>query len=295
MSQQEDGHPAWRDVVLVVDFSYLCRLFYEMMARPRLDNPDYDKSVRPTPFAIDGAMNAIMEWAEKKPSMFFVALDSGTSVREDIYPEYKGFREKPPEFWGCYELCLRELKDNFSDEIHVVAAEGWEADDVCATLARDAVGTGHKCLIVANDKDLFQILQDGKIHMLKRANDSLGRPSWGVFTESQAKAKWGGLATSQQMIDFQILTGDKTDTIPGVDGVGDVKAVGLLKKYGSIEVMKTQDIPGKMGENLKEFWPMEPVVRQLVTLRTDVDVKIVPLFDALATAGRFQGMAKYAG
>lgn len=271
------GDPAWSDVVVCCDMSYLTRLAYEMMAVPRGAHPDYDKSKRPVPHAVDFAMQTIMWLIEQGPYMFFAMLDSGTSERQRWHPTYKAFREKTPEYSACYELTLSDIHENFSDIVHVVAAAGWEADDVAATIARETVASGKKCVIVGNDKDYYQLLRPGSVTMRVRKNDSWGRPSWGWMNAQSAVNKWDGLKI-EQFVDFQVLTGDDVDNVPGVKGVGDKTAAGLLKQHGSIEAIKAAKIPGKLGENLQEFWPIEPMVRKLITLNDRVDYRIVPLF-----------------
>ena len=104
----------------------------------------------------------------------------------------------------------------------------------------------------------------------------MGRPDWGFMTADMARNSWGGLEVSQ-FIDYQILLGDDCDNIPGCDGIGEKKAVRLLKQYGSIENMKKTEIPGAEGKKLKEFWKIEPMVRQLITLNDKVDFQNVKL------------------
>jgi DNA polymerase-1 len=262
----------------VLDYSHCVSLFYNSYARdggPRTIEENVLNPIRPT---IDSVISTITWCLEKEPEMAFIALDSGNSERRKIYTEYKAFRERAPEYHACYADTLSDLKDNFGDVLQVVAADGWEADDVMASIARLAVEHGKKCIICSSDKDLRQCLRAGSVNMQIRTKDGLGRPDWGFFTADMAEASWGGLKV-EQFIDYQILLGDDCDNIPGCDGIGEKTAVRLLKQYGSIAKMKeqTDEIPGKIGKALKEFWEIEPVVRKLVTLKTDVDFQNVEL------------------
>ena len=228
---------------------------------------------------MDSTISAITWSLERGPEMAFICLDSGRLDRRDIYPEYKAFRDRAPEYHACYADTLKDLRDNFSDTVQVVAAPGHEADDVMATIARMAVESGKKCILMTGDNDLRQSLRKGSVNMQIRTKDEMGRPDWGHFTEDLAVNSWGGLRRDQ-FIDYQILLGDDCDNIPGCDGIGEKKAVRLLKQYDSIAKMKevVDDIPGADGKKLKAFFmDQEPIVRQLITLRTDVDFKNVEL------------------
>ena len=142
-----------------------------------------------------------------------------------------------------------------------------------ATIAKEAVQAGKKCGLMTSDKDVRQCLRRGAVTIHRRARDSVGKACWEWLTTEMAEREWG--LNVDQFIDYQILWGDSTDKIPGCEGVGEVKARAFLKQYGSIEEMKKHVIPGKIGENLRNFWAKEPMVRQLVTLNDAVDYKNV--------------------
>lgn len=226
---------------------------------------------------VDSVMSTITWCLEKEPEMAFAVLDSGTSERRKIYPEYKAFRERPPEYHAAYAGVLEDLKHNFADLVQTVCAAGHEADDTMASIAKLAVDSGKKCILATGDKDLRQVLRHGQVNMQIRTKDEMGRPDWGFFTAEMAENSWGGLKV-EQFIDYQILLGDDCDNIPGCKGIGEKKAVSLLKKYGSIAKMKevVDEIPGADGKNLKAYFAdLEPTVRKLVTLRDDVDFQNV--------------------
>lgn len=252
----------WKNIWWVCDISYLSRLFFHSYINTEVD---FAKKT------VDSVMSEITWCLEKEPAMAFLALDSGESVRKNLFPGYKIGRQPPPDgFFACYDAIIR---DCVNLGLNVVAADGWEADDVMATVAQLALKDNKKCVLMTNDKDVRQCLKHGLVTSQRRLRDSLGRPCWGWMTAADAEKDWG--LSVNQFIDYQILWGDSTDKIPGVEGVGEVKARGLLKQYGTIEEMKKHLIPGKVGENLKAFWSKEPVVRQLVTLNENVDFKNV--------------------
>lgn len=268
----------WKDqgIWWCLDISHILSVFFESFSRNYGTRVVDENALNPVVPTVDSVISTITWCLDKEPEMAFAVLDSGNSERRKIYPEYKAFRERCPEYHAAYDGLLRDLRDNFADVIHVVAADGWEADDVMATIARMARENGKKCVIASSDKDLRQCLRKGEVNMQIRTKDGMGKPTWGFFTAEMAEASWGGLKV-EQFIDYQILLGDDCDNVPGCKGVGEVKAVNFLKKFGSIEAMKTAEILGADGKSLKEFWPLEPTVRKLITLNDQVDFQNVDL------------------
>lgn len=236
-----------------------------------------ENALNPVKPTVDTISQVLMYCLDKEPEMAFICLDSGKSKRRDIYPDYKAFRERPPEWHAAYEWFLKDLRDNFSDVVQVVACPGWEADDVMASIARMATESGKRAVLCSGDKDMRQCLRKGSVNMQIRNKDEFGRPDWGFLTAEAAEISWGGLRVDQ-FVDYQILMGDDVDNIPGCPGVGEKTAVSLLKEYDNIENMKKADIPGKVGKNLKEYFAtLEETVRFLVTLNDRVDFKNVEL------------------
>ena len=247
------------------DLSIVLSSFYESFSYTRGSKTVEENILNPVVPSVDSAISSITWCLEKEPEMAFIALDSGNSKRKEIFPEYKAFRSRPPEYHAAYDGILRDLRDNFQDVLQVVAADGWESDDVMASIANEAVKQGKKCIMMSSDKDMRQCLKSGHVKLQIRGRDGLGHPDWKDFLAGDAETSWGGLKV-EQFIDYQILLGDDVDNIPGAPGIGKVTAVKLLKRYGSIEKMKESDIPGKTGECLKEFWKSEQMIRQLITL-----------------------------
>lgn len=275
----------WSNFWWAADLPYLMRLYWHSYSvKPKKDVinratnqpfPERD-SLGAVGDTVDSVISDITWVLEQKPKFAFLALDSGRSNRKQIFPEYKMSRlPPPPEFRAAYNAVLRDLADEFKDRVHIVAAPGFEADDVMATLAKQAVKAGDKCVLMTNDKDIRQCLRAGQVTSQRRMNDDLGRATWGFLTCAQAEADWG--VTKEQFIDYQILTGDDTDGIPGADWVGAKTAAKLLLQHGSIEHLKKASVPGKVGDSLANFWEMEPLVRELVTLNEDVDYVTVPI------------------
>jgi len=219
------------------------------------------------------------------PDYIAVALDvSGDrgTFRSQIYPQYKANRPEMPEALGpqidrCQAI-LREIG------VPLLGAEGFEADDVIATLA-ERLRAQHPDLtirIVAKDKDLKQLLQQrsgpgGAVEMYDVHTDAL-------LDEKTFKAETG--LTPAQVIDMLALMGDTVDNVPGVKGVGDMTAVQLIRQYGTLDnlMAHADEVKGKRGENIRAAAPNLPLSRELVTLRKDVPID----FDlASASISRF--------
>ncbi len=217
-----------------------------------------------------------MAAAGGKPDYIAVALDvSGDrgTFRSQLYPEYKATRPEPPEtLRPQVDRCLAMLK---TLGVPILGAEGFEADDVIATLAT-RLRKQHPDLrirIIAKDKDLKQLLEQpgsptsGGVEMFDIHTDA-------IIDEAVLKAESG--LTPPQVIDMLALMGDTVDNVPGVEGVGDKTAAQLIVQYRSLDnlLAHASEIKGKRGENIRAAASLLSLSRQLVTLRHDVPVEL---------------------
>jgi DNA polymerase I len=162
-----------------------------------------------------------------QPTYIGVAFDVGRTFRHEQYPEYKANRAKTPEEIIYQVERIKEILGAM--RIPTFSLEGYEADDVIGTLSRQAEETGVDTLIVTGDTDAFQLI-DARVRVMtsgRRFSDT-------VVYDAQAIRERYGLSPSQ-LIDFKALTGDKSDNIPGVAGVGEKTAAALLQQYGSLD------------------------------------------------------------
>ena len=164
---------------------------------------------------------------DHKPTHMAVAFDVGRSFRHDKFEEYKATRERIPDELSIQIDRIQELIDAF--RIPVFTKEGYEADDVLATLAHQAEAQGAFSLITTGDRDLVQVV-DEKIWVLtsgRKFSDVI------IFTPDKVRERYG--LEPRQIVDFKALVGDKSDNIPGVRGIGEKTAVKLLQQWGDLD------------------------------------------------------------
>ncbi len=198
----------------------------------------------------------------KQPTYLVCAMDSpGKGVRDDIYSEYKAHREEMPEELRPQIAVVKQVIEAFG--IPAIGQEGWEADDVLATLAKQGRERGLEVVLVTNDKDARQLLTP-TTRMYNVRKDS-------YFDADALLADWG--VRPDQVVDFQSLVGDAVDNVPGVPQIGPKTATNLLQQFGTLdEVLKRSDevTAKKVRENLKTFADQALLSRQLVRLRDDL-------------------------
>lgn len=205
--------------------------------------------------------------AAERPTHLAVAFDLHKSFRNDEYPEYKGTRSAPPEeFVGQVERLQRVLS---AMNVHWLTAEGYEADDILATLSHAGAAAGFKVLVVSGDRDSLQLIND---------NTTVLYPIKGVstltrYTDDAVHEKYGVHAA--QYPEIAALVGETSDNLPGVPGVGPKTAAKWINKYGSLdEIYAHQDeIKGKAGESLRAHLEDVKRNRDLNRLRTDVPLE----------------------
>ena len=214
---------------------------------------------------------------DRKPDYLAMVLDADERklLRLKIYPDYKARREPPPEDMASQEERIVALLA--AAGVPVLRMEGYEADDIIATLVARLAEPDLQVYIVSRDKDLDQLLADGV---------ALFDPMKGeTITADQLMTLKGW--RPDQAIDAQILTGDSVDNVPGVTGIGPKTAATLLQKYGSAQgvIDHADELTPKQRQNVSAFVPQMEITRQLVTLQRDVPIE----FDLQqAACGRFQ-------
>ncbi|MEQ9459458.1 MAG: DNA polymerase I [Phycisphaeraceae bacterium] len=203
------------------------------------------------------------------PSQVVLAVDSkGDTFRHELYQQYKGTRDAPPQELPAQIPRILELSKLFG--IPVLAKVGAEADDIMATLVRrileDPAYADARVMLVSKDKDLEQLLGD-RVSMYDIHTDTMIDPAY--LTETKG-------ITPAQAIDLQVLTGDSVDNVPGVKGIGNKTAAQLLGEFGSIDglLARLDEVKGKRKENIEAAREFFPIARKLVTLDQHVELDI---------------------
>ncbi|MFG2620097.1 DNA polymerase I [Streptomyces sp. NPDC048507] len=208
---------------------------------------------------------------DEAPTHFAVAFDvSRKTWRSTEFPEYKANRSKTPdEFKGQVEL-IGELLDAM--KVPRFAVDGFEADDVIATLATQAEAAGFDVLIVTGDRDSFQLVSE---------RTTVLYPTKGVseltrFTPEKVEEKYG--LTPQQYPDFAALRGDPSDNLPGIPGVGEKTAAKWITQFGSFKelVERAEEVKGKAGQNFRDHLEAVKLNRVLTEMVKDVELPKAP-------------------
>jgi DNA polymerase-1 len=220
--------------------------------------------------AVHGFISMLLNLLEgEKPTHLAVAFDiSGPSFRATEYPEYKGNRgETPPEFFGQTELLEDAMQ---SMNITTLTKKDYEADDILASLADQASTAGYRVLVVSGDRDTFQLISEDTtilypikgVMNLARMDDAAVVERYGIH--------------ARQYPDLAALVGETSDNLPGIPGVGPKTAAKWLQQHGDLEgvLQNASEIPGKVGESLREHKALALRNRRLNHLVRDLDMGI---------------------
>lgn len=226
---------------------------------PSLNNADGE----PTG-AIYGVINMLRRMRkEYETNRIVVVFDAkGKTFRDELYPQYKANRAATPtDLLVQIEPLLAIIK---ALGFPLISVRGVEADDVIGTLVHRARHAGLRTLIATNDKDMAQLV-DEETHLLNTMDGT-------VLDPNGVAAKFG--VGPELIIDYLTLMGDTVDNVPGVPKVGPKTAVKWLREFGSLkEVMaRANEVKGKVGENLQGSLHRLPLSRELVTIKTDVEL-----------------------
>ena len=254
-----------KNTIFLVDGSgYIFRAYYAMAysGGGHLTNPEG------TPVgAVYGFTNMMMKLlSDHEEAAIAVIFDAArANFRNDIYEDYKANRDETPEDLIPQFPLVREATKALG--VPAVELEGYEADDLIATYAQQAVAKGKKVVIISSDKDLMQLVTDDIKMMDPMKNKIIG--------PKEVEEKFG--VTPDKVIDVQSLAGDSVDNIPGVPGIGVKTAAQLINEYGSLEELlnRAEEIKQpKRREKLIENADMARISMQLVTLAQDAPVPV---------------------
>ncbi|KAL9832082.1 putative DNA-directed DNA polymerase [Arabidopsis thaliana] len=278
-------------VMLIDGTSIIYRAYYKLLARLNHGHLAHADGNADWVLTIFSSLSLLIDVLKFLPSHVAVVFDhdgvpygttsnsstgyrsaKGMNFRHTLYPAYKSNRPPTPD---TIVQGLQYLKASIKAmSIKVIEVPGVEADDVIGTLAMRSISAGFKVRVVSPDKDFFQILSPS-LRLLRLTPRGSEMASFGM--EDFAK-KFGNLEPAQ-FVDIIALAGDKSDNIPGVDGIGNVHAVELISRFGTLEnlLQSVDEIKeGKIKESLIASADQAILSKKLALLRSDLPDYIVP-------------------
>src|ERR1700754_1928778 len=210
--------------------------------------------------AVSGYCNMMWKLLEdvkgpEAPTHLAVVFDAGAvTFRNDIYDKYKANRPPPPEDLIPQFPLVRDATRAFG--VSCVEMKGYEADDLIATYARLAREAGARCTIISSDKDLMQLVVDGKVELLDTMKNRR-------LASAEVMEKFG--VAPDKVVQVQALAGDSTDNVPGVRGIGIKTAAELIGEYGDLETLLKR--AGEIKQNKRRETLIENAENARISLK----------------------------
>ena len=252
-----------KNLFLLDAYALIYRGYYAFIKNPRINSKGTDTS------AILGFMNSLFEIIRtQNPDYLAVAFDKGGSLtRSEMFEEYKSNRDKTPEPILVAIPYIKKILGGM--KIPILEKEGFEADDIIGTVAKDAEENNFKVYMVTPDKDFAQLVSNN-IFLCKPARMGNSMEIWGV---DEVKDKFE-VQSPDQVIDYLGMMGDSVDNIPGLPGVGDKTAKKFIKQYGSLEnlLQNAHEVTGKLGEKILENKELGVLSKKLAKIILDVPI-----------------------
>ncbi len=220
--------------------------------------------------AVFGFSRTLLELLEReRPYYLAVAFDEGLTGRDQLYPDYKGTREKMPDDLAAQMSRIQQVVRAFN--IPILSLPGYEADDVMGTIAAQAEKQDVFTRIVTGDRDLLQLLT---AHISVRFSSTKAGAGDEVYEPERFRAEYG--FEPIHLTDYKGLVGDTSDNIPGVRGIGDKTARTLLQQYGDLErIYENIDlIKGALRQKLIDGRELAFLSRELATIHRDAPITL---------------------
>lgn len=251
------------NTIYVLDsYGLIYRSYYAFISRPLVNEKGENVS------AIYGFFSNFLSLLQKNEvNNMVAAFDSRTpTFRHQMYPEYKATRQKTPEDLHAQVPIIEEILTALG--VTTIRKDGFEADDLIATVARQCKAENRECRILSGDKDLMQLVNDSTFMM---KTDKTG--NWITIDSDGVIEEWG--VPPEKMLDMLTLVGDKADNVPGISGVGEKTAKKLLDEYGSLDkILENADkISGAIGKKLQNGKEEANFSRELIKLRDDIQLE----------------------
>lgn len=252
-----------KTIYILDSYGLIYRSYYAFISRPLVNSKNENVS------AVFGFFRNLFNIVKDyNPPCLVAAFDSRVpTFRHEMYAEYKANRDKTPDDLHAQIPVIEDLLQSFG--VPILRKDGFEADDVIATVAAYCEKNKIDCRILSADKDLMQLVTDSTKMMSPDKNGG-----WATVDKSGVLEKWG--VSPESMLDLLSLIGDTADNIPGVKGVGEKTAIKLITEHGSLDKIfeNVDSIKGAMGEKLKTGKESAYFSRELVKLKNDVELEI---------------------
>ena len=241
------------------------RAYFALSKNPRITSTGFNTS------AIFGFANTLLEVLRtQQPTHIAVVFDTMAPTNRHVeFESYKANRQAIPEDLAAAIPYVYKLVEGFN--IPLITLDGYEADDIIGTLAKQAEAKGYTVFCMTPDKDFGQLVTEN-IFIYKPARLGNGAETLGV---AEILEKWE-VSDVKQVIDILGLWGDSVDNIPGIPGIGEKTAKSLIKQFGSMEgiLANTDQLKGKQRENLETFAEQGLISKKLATIQLDVPVEL---------------------
>jgi DNA polymerase-1 len=253
-----------KKLFLLDAFALIYRAYFAFGKNQRYNSKGLNTS------AMLGFTNTLIEVLEKqKPTHIAVVFDApgGASNREEVFTDYKAGREAMPEDLKTSIPYIKRIIEAFNIPMYLL--EGYEADDIIGTMAKEAERQGFETYMMTPDKDFGQLVSEN-IFMYKPA--AYGKPAQKMGIPEVCEKF--GVENPLQVIDILGLWGDAVDNIPGIPGIGEKTSKILIAKYGSVEglIEHAHELKGKQKENVINFAEQGLLSKMLATIILDVPV-----------------------
>lgn len=255
-------------IYIVDGNSLLFRAYFATAAMSGMDNlmRAHDGTPTNAVFAFSNMINKILQGLKEGDGLF-VGFDTGKATfRHKEDEKYKANRKPCPEELKIQMPLAREFLKSL--DIFWFEKEGFEADDICGTVAKMAGKEGKEVIVYTSDKDFLQLIDKHvSIHLIKTGMSNID-----IMNEVTMPEKYG--FSPLQIIDYKALRGDASDNLPGIPGVGDKTAVKLIQEYGSFEkiVEAAKDMKSKVGESIVENQDLGRHCYEMAKIETSVEL-----------------------
>jgi DNA polymerase I len=254
-----------KKLFLLDGMALIYRAYFALSKTPRITSTGFNTS------AIFGFANTLLELLRtQQPSHVAVVFDTmAPTNRHAEFESYKANRQAIPEDLAAAIPYVYKLIEGFN--IPLITLDGYEADDIIGTLAKQAEARGYTVYCMTPDKDFGQLVSE-RVFIYKPARLGNGAEVLGV---KEILEKWE-VTDVKQVIDILGLWGDSVDNIPGIPGIGEKTAKDLIKRFGSMEniLANTDQLKGKQKENLETFAEQGLISKKLATIQLDVPIEL---------------------